>query len=61
VEREVPVFPPAEYLDDCVIPRVERDLESELRRQAQLVRCERSDKAALRRWIEERRGETPSN
>jgi len=52
----VPVYPPEEYLDDCEIARQERDLGSELRRLANLVRCERADKAALRAWIEERRG-----
>jgi len=58
IEREVPVYPPEEYLDDCEIARQERDLGSELRRQANLVRCERADKAALRAWIEERRDDS---
>lgn len=55
VEREVPVFPPEEYLDECVIPRESNTVGAELRRQAALVRCERSDKAAIRAWVEERR------
>jgi hypothetical protein len=55
VERDVPVFPPEEYLDECAIPRESPTIEAELRRQSALVRCERSDKAAIRTWIEERR------
>jgi hypothetical protein len=58
VERDVPVFPPEEYLDECVIPRESAEIEAELRRQAALVRCERSDKAAIRTWIEERRDDS---
>lgn len=54
----MPVFPPAEYLDECVIPRESPAFEDELRRQAALVRCERADKAALRAWIEERRDDS---
>ena len=54
IEREVPVFPPAEYLQPCSAEPVTQ-IDAVLEALAGLVECERADKAALRRWIEERR------
>jgi hypothetical protein len=53
VEQEVPVFPPAEYLEPCEAEPVSR-LDLVIERLSELVDCERADKAALRAWIEER-------
>jgi len=53
VEREVPVLPPARYLQPCEAVPVSR-LDLVIERLSELVECERADKAALRRWAEER-------
>jgi len=54
VEVEVPVFPPEQYLDPCEAEPVS-SMELVLERLSGIIDCERADKDALRRWIEERR------
>ena len=54
MEQEVPVFPPEEYLEPCTTEPVSR-IEDVIGSLSDLVDCERADKAAMRRWIEERR------
>jgi hypothetical protein len=55
VEVEVPVFPPERYLEPCVGTPATR-IDEVIAELSDLVDCERADKAALRAWIAERRG-----